>query len=286
MNQANTSMTVKTTQAATIIYKTDTLSTVKNKVIIPLERSLRAVTLNTVSDSTEGVVTINAHNSFAYYYNIINLGIGMLVDRNSPKRYGYPLEIKINPADSTTRIYSAIKPTKKGNLFVHVSLPYVNNFYFKPDAGSKHSTGFMGISGGLDYYYRNERYVNLSVSTMMDFFIPFPVPVDYDGGQYDFLSTNCLSLSNNRRIKRFTYGYGLSYVRNNWRFRDYDNHENDLEESYNAFGLVFPMYYQLGKSFHIGMIYRPTFYRPGLEKNFNYEHTISIDLAWKIKVKN
>lgn len=52
-----------------------------------------------------------------------------------------------------------------------------------------------------------------------------------------------------------------------------------------ALGFVFPTYFQFGEYFSVGVIYRPTFYRPDLTDKFAYEHLISVDFAWKIRLK-
>lgn len=41
---------------------------------------------------------------------------------------------------------------------------------------------------------------------------------------------------------------------------------------------------QRSEDFNIGIVYRPTFYRPDLINKFKYEHLISIDFAWKIRL--
>lgn len=286
INQPTTYMTVKTTQPALIISGTDSIETKKNKAILTLERSENPIVLTTISDSLKSHVTIEARNSIAYKYNIFNLGIGALIDKNTPKRYEYPWTVKINPSDTATRVYDYYKTPRKGNLFLHISLPYVNNFYLTPSKErKKYSTGFLGISGGLDYYYKSNNFINFSTSAVMDFFLPFPAPVDYGGGEYEFFNSSYLSLSNNRKINRLSFGYGVCFVKNVWTNRDFDDPTNDIKKDYNAIGLVFPSYCQIGKAFNIGLIYRPTFYRLNVEDNFKYEHLISIDFAWKIKVK-
>lgn len=44
-------------------------------------------------------------------------------------------------------------------------------------------------------------------------------------------------------------------------------------------------YYQVGKRFYIGLIYRPFFLNIYLDVDFKYEHLISLDFKWKIRLK-
>ncbi|MCL2651139.1 MAG: hypothetical protein FWD60_08985, partial [Candidatus Azobacteroides sp.] len=54
-----------------------------------------------------------------------------------------------------------------------------------------------------------------------------------------------------------------------------------ISKSHKAFGLIFPIYFHVEKSFYISIVYRPTF-----SNKFAYEHLISIDFAWKIELGN
>lgn len=105
------------------------------------------------------------------------------------------------------------------------------------------------------------------------------------------MSSRYASISNNHKLGTFSLGYGLSYSKNTWDFRYYDKFDappptrEPIKKSSNAIGLIFPTYLQLGEHFNVGVIYRPTFYRPKLNDKFKYEHLISIDFAWKIRVK-
>ena len=140
---------------------------------------------------------------------------------------------------------------------------------------------------GLDYYHAKNQFVNLGLSGVSDFFVPVPAAVDISG-EYEMMSSLYFSLSNNHRLKRFAIGYGLSYGRNTWDFRYYDRFapppptRDPVKKRHNAYGLVFSTYFQLGANSNLGVVYRPTFYRPNTTDEFLYEHLVSIDLAWKI----
>lgn len=83
----------------------------------------------------------------------------------------------------------------------------------------------------------------------------------------------------------------MSYVRNTWSLRYYDWGEPEpptrepVSKSNKAIGFIFPAYYMPADHFFIGIVYRPTLFRFSTENPFRYEHLISIDFGWKIKLK-
>ena len=88
----------------------------------------------------------------------------------------------------------------------------------------------------------------------------------------------------------FARGHGLSLAENTWDYQYHDRFDppppvrDPVKRSNTALGLVFPFYYQLDDNFNLGLIYRPSFLRFGGVKSFQYEHLISIDFSWKLKV--
>ena len=292
MNQSHKKITIYTTESSKIIINHDTIKTLENKVTLKVERKNEVINITATADSLTKDIEVEPKNSFLYWSNIFcNYGIGMLIDRKNSKRFSYPERIYINSADTTNRYYRYGQANNKGELHLHVSLPHINSFQLTPNnEGTKINTGFWGLTIGLDYYYSKSQFFNAGISGVSDFFVPFPAAVDISG-EYELMSSRYFSLSNNHRLKRFTFGYGLSYARNTWDFRFYDRFgpppptREPIKRSHNSFGLVFPTYYQLDEHFHIGVVYRPTFFRPNLSDNFKYEHLISIDFAWKIRLK-
>lgn len=149
------------------------------------------------------------------------------------------------------------------------------------------SLGFWGVMLGLDYYHSKNQFINIGFSGVMDFFLPVPAAVDLSGESI-LMKSRYVSLSNNHKFKRLSVGYGLSYAVNTCDFRYIDRFEplpptrDPVKRSHSALGLVFPVYYQFGDYFNLGIIYRPTFYRPTLMNKLKYEHLISMDFALKI----
>ncbi len=289
INRPYKNITIYTTQPSEIILDKDTISTINNKASLKVERKKDPLIILAKTDSLSKIISIHAKKSCSYWSNIFfNYGIGMLIDKNNPKRYSYPQRIYLHSADTTGKYYRYRVDNNKGELYLHLSLPHINSFYLTPEnEGKKINTGFWGATIGVDYYYSKNRFVNLGVSNVSDFFIPVPAAVDISG-EYELMSSRYISVSNNYKINRFMLGYGLSYARNTWDLRYYDKFDpppstrEPIKKSNNAFGLIFPAYFQLGEYFNIGLVYRPTFYRSNAIDKFKYEHLISIDFVWKI----
>lgn len=224
INQPYKNLTIYTTEPSVIILKQDTIKTTNNKANVRVARKKEMLHIVVATDSLTKTVPIEPKNSFLYWGNIFsNFGIGMLVDKNNPKRYAYPQRIYINSSDTISRYFKYGQSNNKGELYLHLSLPHINSFRLTPEGETpKVNTGFWGLTVGLDYYHSKNQFVNIGISAVSDFFVPIPAAVDING-EYELMSSRYISLSNNHRYKRFTIGYGLSYSVNTWDFRYYSH---------------------------------------------------------------
>lgn len=290
LNQPYRNITVHTTEPSRIVHKFDTLETQKNKAYLAVRRQKEPLTIDVLTDSTRKTIEVKPRNSFMYWANICNYGIGFFIDKNDPKRYSYPKRIYINSAEPKDTYFLYDQANDKGALQLHISLPHINQFQMKPEnEPSKNNTGFWGLALGLDYFHSNNQFLNLGVAGIADFFVPLPAAVDIEG-EYELMYSRHISLSNNHQINRFNLGYGLAIAKNTWEYRFYEwgdtlpSSRNPITKSHNAWGFIFPASYQCGSYFDVGLVYRPTFFTPQLEKKFTYEHSLSIEFAWKFKL--
>ncbi|MES2431105.1 MAG: hypothetical protein V4556_09215 [Bacteroidota bacterium] len=180
---------------------------------------------------------------------------------------------------------------KKGEFLLKLSLPWVNNFCLKPqNENYKVNTGFVGFAAGLDYYHTQKQFLNVTGSTATNFFIPVPAPAHFEG-VHTFINSSSIAVSNNHKLKRISLGYGISYSNNVWDLQYSGSREDTLafnerprRKSYSTLGFMFPAHYQIKKSLYAGIIYRPTFFRFNTSEKFAYEHLISIDIGWRIRL--
>ena len=288
VNQPYKYVTVHTTEPSSIIFEHDTINTTDNKAHLKVKRKNEALSFVTTTDSLTKSVRIKPESSIMYWANIIcpyNFGLGMLVDRKNPKRYSYPDKIYINPTDTKENYSIYGQANNKGELYLHLSLqPFINSILMKPkNEGTKVKKWLGGITAGLDYYHSKSQFFHLGYSDISG-------GLSFGDDQTESVSSKYISFSNNHKIGQFAIGYGLSFVKNTWEEYLLSPWLFFLpvkinEKNHYALGLMFPGYYQMGENFYLGIVYRPTFYRPNMTNRFVYEHLISIDLALKIRLK-
>ena len=188
----------------------------------------------------------------------------------------------------------------KGTWDLRLSIPYINHFMLKPEVERNvSSAGFWGIAVGFDYYHQNTQYLSIVSGAAINYALPVLVGVDYFYGEEvierEICSSVFMGLTNNQRYKSFSFGYGLSYLHNSWKLiyeGGYDTNGDyvnipppDKKYTNNTLGLMFTSYWLTKKSFSLGIIYLPSFIRLNTNPTFKYEHVISIDLAWRIRLK-
>lgn len=119
-----------------------------------INRSKKSIEIKAESETNKKTIIIKAKNSFMYWVNLYNYGIGMLIDKNNPKRYTYPRTIVLNLNDTTAK-YKTYIPYKKTNdslknilKFSPVGLLGLVNpgleLSYERKTSSKFSTQFMG----------------------------------------------------------------------------------------------------------------------------------------------
>lgn len=182
-----------------------------------------------------------------------------------------------------------IQPYLKGDARIAIKLPHINYLSFYPNKEFRDSKfGFNGYGIGFGYSYKANKFFEANLSLALTFELPFPAPIDAEYNKY--LSSMYFYLTDNVIHKRFTFGYGLSYTSNIWNEWTQDlgganssTTSSRIITNYNL-GLALNAYYRLGKTFHLGLIYNPSLVNFGPDPRFIYEHSISVEAAWRIKV--
>ncbi|WEK34611.1 MAG: hypothetical protein P0Y53_19160 [Candidatus Pseudobacter hemicellulosilyticus] len=273
---------------------------------INLKRSKEDLKLTLIIDSVEKDYIVEAGpNPTFVWLNLAGLYAAPFyyaVDLTNPKRFYYGKLIVLDTRDSICIIrnsfgyrfnkYMASLPVQpKGRIDWHFSLPHMNSYAFRPNGEStRWGFGFFGLSTGLDYYHRDGQFLQLTIAGITNILVPFPAPIDLSGEHEAFYALTT-SLSNNHRFGRLSLGYGLSYSRNTWEWQYHDRFDPPppsrapVTKTLSSFGGHFSGYFQTGKHFQIGAIYRPGFFRPGADEPWAYEHSISVDFAWKIRLR-
>ena len=197
----------------------------------------------------------------------------------------------------TIQISHANKKEKKETIFLHLSMPTINSLSMTPkNENTKVGIGILGLTIGLDSRHSNNQFIHTGISFLSGGFRTSKKSDLLLGTirERELMNSIYVSFSNNHKIGRFSTGYGLSFARNTWEYRETTYfwfgiiplpvEKEDIKKTHYAFGFIFPTYYQIVKFLRVGIVYRPTFYRPNMTNKFVYEHLISIDSAFKLRL--
>jgi len=235
-------------------------------------------------DSAEQTLKIKSRNSLAFWANIyFNYGIGMLVDRKKPERYSYPkqfyLDYKLGKVKQTR-----FAPNEKGTFSFNFSIPYINGYYIRTIDDYYANAGFMGIETGLDYYYKDKRYICLNIGGAISSIVPFPAAVKYSG-EVQTAGVTFVNLRDNYCIGRFDFGYGLNLSKSNWYKTNYgDSIAERQHYSSTGLGLSLNTQFKIGPHFRIGALYQPNILQFEHGPIIDYQHHMSIELVWKFNL--
>ena len=183
------------------------------------------------------------------------------------------------------------EPYDKGEYRLKIAFPYFNYLTINPiDETRSCKFGFLGESLGIEYSVSSDRFLELNMTLALTSKNPLPFPFDR-AGPYHVLSTRYISTTYNFVFGRFTVGTGINCAHNliSRGSRSLGDtltpHYSDNRENY-AIGLTANGYYSIGKTFNVGLIYRPTFCNLKQTLSFNYDHLLSIEFNWRIRLNN
>jgi hypothetical protein len=258
----------------------------KNDYIVM--RSFEDLKVNIAMDSVDKTIFIRPKQSFVYWENFLNLGIGFLVDNNTIKRFSYPKQIYLEKRDSSINIVNY--PTvRKSSIELCFLLPYFNSFSIRKNDGFYFSTGFLGIGGGINYYYKDNNYVSINVGSSLDYGIPIPVGADYFGDYKQHCSIIFLNIRNHIRYNHFDVGYGLAYSSSKWgswqRGDSITNQDITLSKINSNLGLSLNVKYHLFKFASVGVIYQPSFIEFNSSPTFGYQDFITLEAAVSLNIR-
>lgn len=243
-------------------------------------RSNKPLVVTLQVDSLTKKEIIKPVNSAAYWLNIPeNYGIGMLVDRDNMKRFGYPVRNYFTANDSTIK-RNRFAPIEKGTVNLVLSLPFMNLFDIRTVNKQYNSGGPFAIKGGVEYFYKRNRYLSLDAGAATDVF------GEYIGQGY-FETGNAISASlmSNIVTGSFDFGYGLHLSRLEWTKNYRDSSKTDESATNIGWGPVLSAQYRFGNYLRMGIGYRPLLIDARSMSFTRYQHYLSIDLSWKFSIR-
>ena len=241
-------------------------------------RSSMPLSVNLEVDSIHKTILLYPRSSFAYWLNIFfNYGIGMLIDKDNPKRYSYSRDNHITIKDSILIVHK-FSLEKKNNIKLTISPTLVNSFSINTGKHWYQSAGIFGLEAGVEYYYNKNKFISVNAGAATDVF------GDYFGKGYSrTTSTVFTNFRDNRTYCNFNVGYGLnvSYIR--W-IEDYrgDSIYTHQLSNVTTLGLSVSVQYRLGNYIYAGVLYQPSFVNTNNLSSFNYQHFLSFNLIGKI----
>ena len=245
--------------------------------IVP--RSSRDLVIHMRVDTAKKTFPLRPRNSLAFWYNIFTTyGIGLVVDWNNPKRYSYPAWTRLT-TDDTVISRHRYSPIPVHTLRLSLEFAPINGFSVTSPEGQLNTEGMIGLEMGLDYFYRNGRYLSASLGLATS-----AVPVDYFGKQYIRTATaGYLNVRNNHVLGSFDLGYGLNISDFLWtRTTIGDTVNRNAQKRTAAFGLSLSAQYRIGNYVRVGLLFQPDFFNAGDLPAFKYQQYFAASLCWRI----
>ena len=240
-----------------------------------IERSKAPAYLTLQSDNVVKQVRMPSENSFAYYYNILaNYGLGMLIDRNSPKRFGIQRYNYFTLTNDSV-IATSYAVAGKGSIFFDISLPVsVNIFNVRSSFGNYKSGGPLMLAAGIDFFKKNDEFFSARLGVSTDQFAEHP-----GKGYYQTNSVVYLNAQKHFIKEKFDFGYGMSLSRYTWEnITLADTTKKDLIKRNVTAGLSLSLSYRIGKKWFLEGLYQPGVFVFGSSSPWFYQHYISISL--------
>ena len=286
-------------EPATVIIDSDTIyfdNDQKSK-LIELKRSSEEKSIILIRDTSIDSIPLRPTLGNERVNYVFKTDIGHIADQDSPEKWQYPKQVflsesHVNSSSGEMKGFDAYKPCK-GSIYLrsNILFPVINWFnYTNEENESLSRLGFGFWNLGVDYYYKSNMFINLTVGEAYDLKLPATLSYGFGGRDSEKIQILYVSLSNNHLIGKFELGYGISYGYDRWKFKE--DTEDPQSNSYNvsrlyfqSLGLVFPAHYQTNSGFYFGLIYRPMLVQFSEKIRFQYQHTLSIDLGWRIRLK-
>jgi hypothetical protein len=232
-------------------------------------------------DSTKKTIYLHPRQDYGRFLNMKYIFTPKdSLNEYAGKRWIYPRKNVLTVTDTGIDI-SRIKPVKQGtvNLTMATGLQI---FSLKRSAGQYNNGGIFGIDMGVDYFYRENRFLSFNAGAAA-------VPVLFlgnitSGPLYDYVEKGSVvytSVRNNMVKGKFDAGYGLSFSRLYWAEIPVDTVKvTGRKERTTGLGLSFSAHYKVTPNCRAGILYQPNLVNINRSPAFGYQYLISVHITW------
>lgn len=313
LNKNFTEVDVYSKQDSVKVFFTDSTGYAYTPVRLQVERSRAPLFLTLEKDSVQKTVIIASKLTPEFLFgNIINgsFYLGYLVDLSNDKRFTYPSKIycDIESSHKTNFKYKPNHPPtsmpeqpielqkakqfagEKGTIAIKFSIPEGNSFIINKKNHVGYSWGFLGITTGVDYYYKDKQYIGIGAGALTDFIMPIPAPYD-PFGEYERSFGSYIDVIHGFDVHRFSCNYGLNASKYSYyksvQTELYPNYVDTLLYSHieNRLGVSISSKVKITNYFNCGIRYMPSFYTFNTH-NFRYGHFLFFDIAINFNLKH
>lgn len=180
----------------------------------------------------------------------------------------------------------------KGRTHLNLSVPFINYIHSRPQQdyyGKPYfeQTGILGFSVGADYCNNERRFMSFQVG-VMNGTLPVERFSDTSGWEYAQSAVSFfVNARQNHTWKRFDFGYGPLLSYHSVRFGKYNqdlNIDSTVTHSNWALGGSCAAYFRIVYFLYAGVLYQPQFISLSHTPALRYEHTLSLDVMFRMNV--
>ncbi len=291
INQKTTELSVFTNpDSAFVSIGVNSDTCFQTPVQLKVPRASKDLLLTFMHDSIEKLIQVESRFSPAFTIgNCFNGAgiIGYIIDLTNDKKYTYGRTIYIDLYE-TGNNYLRWHPSNEKAINISCSLAECNFFHIDINKiQHKNFFGFIGLTGGLEYYYMKRKFVSAQTGFVMNYPIPFPIDLYGPDDEFENVSSWFIQLQHHNRIgRRFQAGYGLQFTDSYYSYHgDNPNQQSDNQHHFSAIGFSSNASIRLFPKIFFRVSYLPSILKITEQKvQLDYNHILFFDVMLKFQL--
>lgn len=255
--------------------------------VIALRRSRDDVQMIVSDDSIAKEIILESHLSPAFTVgNLFGAGLyGYIIDLTNKRRYTYPRKVTIDLYADEPNIRPTLFSRQKGQINLDLTMPFINQMYITRGNEKLQSAGFAGFAAGMDFYHSSREYFSFQMGIA---YSNFEYHSTNSGDLVKFQSayTRYINLSENFCFnKSWQAGAGISLSRMVFtEVRELPTEQLIMDLTNRGYGLTLSGGYNFSGNLFAKVHYQPVFIMYEGTNYFDYQHTLSLEITWKLKI--